>query len=76
MKEFYKLVFKVTVFIFVIAISLASCTKKMREDLCFALNAFGLLYTPERNLELNFEKQVIGTPFSFANYCEEKYDRT
>lgn len=74
MKEFYKLVFKVTVVIFVIAISLASCTKKMREDLCFALNAFGLLYTPERNLELNFEKQVIGTPFSFANYCEEKYD--
>ena len=74
MKEFYKLVFKVTVVIFVIAISLASCTKKMREDLCFALNAFGLLYTPERNLELNFEKQVIGMPFSFANYCEEKYD--
>ena len=74
MKEFYKLVFKVTVVIFVIAISLASCTKKMREDLCFALNAFGLLYTPERNLELNFEKQVIGTPFSIANYCEEKYD--
>ncbi len=74
MKEFYKLVFKVTVVMFVIAISLASCTKKMREDLCFALNAFGLLYTPERNLELNFEKQVIGTPFSIANYCEEKYD--
>lgn len=74
MKGFYKLGFKVTIVIFVVAISLASCTKKMREDLCFVLNAFGMLYTPETNIELNFDKQVIGKPFSFADYCEEKYD--
>lgn len=74
MKGFYKLGFKATIVIFVIAISLASCTKGMREDLCFALNAFGILYTPETNIELNLDKQVVGKPFSFTDYCEEKYD--
>ncbi len=74
MKEFYKLGFKTIIIIFVVAISLASCTKKMREDLCFALNALGILYTSETNLVLELDKQVIERPFSFADYCEEKYD--
>ncbi len=46
----------------------------MREDLCFALNAFGILYTPETNLELELDKQEVDKPFSFAEYCNEKYD--
>ena len=71
---FYKLDFKTIIIIFVVAISLASCTKKMREDLFFALNAFGILYTPETNLNLELDKQDVEKPFSFAEYCNEKYD--
>ena len=28
----------------------------------------------EPMLELQLERQMIGEPFSFADYCEEKYD--
>ena len=74
MKGFYKLGFKTIIVIFVGAISLASCTEKMRKDLCFALNAFGILYTPETNLDLKLDKQDTEKPFSFTEYCNEKYD--
>ena len=30
--------------------------------------------TAEPMLELQLEKQAIGEPFSFADYCEEEYD--
>ena len=71
---FYKLGFKIIVIIFVVLVSLVSCTQKMREDLCFALNAFGILYIPETNLRLELDKQEIGQAFSFTEYCNEIYD--
>ena len=74
MKGFYKLGFKTIIVIVVVAISLASCTEKMKKDLCFALNAFGILYTPETNLDLKLYKQDTEKPFSFAEYCNEKCD--
>ncbi len=71
---FYKLGFKTIIIIFIVAISLVGCTKKIREDLCFVLNTFGILYIPEANLGLELDKQDVESPFSFVEYCNEKYD--
>ena len=52
-----------------ITISLIGCTKLIN-----VLDALGVIPPSEPKLELQLEKQAIGEPFSFADYCKEEYD--
>ena len=52
-----------------ITISLMGCTKLIN-----VLDALGVIPQSEPKLELQLEKQAIGEPFSFADYCKEEYD--
>lgn len=61
--------FKASILCFVIALSFTSCTK-----IITILDIFGIIPPREQKLELQLEKQAIGEPFSFADYCEEEYD--
>ena len=65
--------FKASTLCFVIALSFTSCTK-----IITILDIFGIIPPREQKLELELqlEKQAIGEPFSFADYCEEEYDST
>ena len=52
-----------------ITISLIGCTKLIN-----VLDVLGVIPPSEPKLELQLEKQAIGEPFSFADYCKEEYD--
>ena len=60
---------KASTLCFVIALSFTSCTK-----IITILDIFGIIPPREQKLELQLERQMIGEPFSFADYCEEEYD--
>ena len=74
MMVYCKPVLKIAIFIFLFTMPLASCKKNLKNDICFALDTFGLLGTKEPMLELNLEEQAIEEPFSLAKYCKEEYD--
>ena len=61
--------FKVSTLCFVIALSFTSCTK-----IITILDIFGIIPPREQKLELQLEKQVFDKPFTFADYCKERYD--
>ena len=62
--------FKPIIITLAITFSLTGCTKLIN-----VLDALGVIPPSEPKLELQLEKQAIGEPFSFADYCEEEYDR-
>ena len=65
----YKLGFKIIIPALVITFSLTSCNEIIR-----VMDILGMIPPSEPKLELQLEKQAIGEPFSFADYCEEEYD--
>ena len=64
-----KLGFKIIIPALVITFSLTSCNEIIR-----VMNILGMIPPSEPKLELQLEKQAIGEPFSFADYCKEEYD--
>ena len=64
-----KLGFKIIIPALVITFSLTSCNEIIR-----VMDILGMIPPSEQKLELQLEKQAIGEPFSFADYCEEEYD--
>ena len=64
-----KLGFKIIIPALVITFSLTSCNEIIR-----VMDILGMIPPSEPKLELNLEKQAIGEPFSFADYCKEEYD--
>ena len=64
-----KLGFKIIIPALVITFSLTSCNEIIR-----VMNILGMIPPSEPKLELQLEKQDIGAPFSFADYCKEEYD--
>lgn len=64
-----KLGFKIIIPALVITFSLTSCNEIIR-----AMDILGMIPPSEPKLELQLEKQAIGEPFSFADYCKEEYD--
>ena len=64
-----KLGFKIIIPALVITFSLTSCNEIIR-----VMNILGMIPPSEPKLELQLERQMIGEPFSFADYCEEEYD--
>ena len=64
-----KLGFKIIIPALVITFSLTSCNEIIR-----VMDILGMIPPSEPKLELQLEKQAIGEPFSFADYCEEEYD--
>ena len=67
--EHYKLDFKRLFLILITALLFTSCNKIIN-----ILNTFGIIPPQEQMLELQLERQAIEEPFTFADYCEEKYD--
>ena len=65
----YKLGFKIIIPALVITFSLTSCNEIIR-----IMDILGMIPPSEPKLELQLERQMIGEPFSFADYCEEEYD--
>ena len=65
----YKLGFKIIIPALVITFSLTSCNEIIR-----VMDILGMIPPSEPKLELQLERQMIGEPFSFADYCEEEYD--
>ena len=65
----YKLGFKIIIPALVITFSLTSCNEIIR-----VMDILGMIPPSEPKLELQLEKQAIGEPFSFADYCKEEYD--
>ena len=61
--------FKPIIITLAITFSLTGCTKLIN-----VLDALGVIPPSEQKLELQLEKQAIGEPFSFADYCKEEYD--
>ena len=64
-----KLGFKIIIPALVITFSLTSCNEIIR-----VMDILGMITPSEPKLELQLERQMIGEPFSFADYCEEEYD--
>ncbi len=64
-----KLGFKIIIPALVITFSLTSCNEIIR-----VMDILGMIPPSEPKLELQLERQMIGEPFSFADYCEEEYD--
>jgi hypothetical protein len=64
-----KLGFKIIIPALVITVSLTSCNEIIR-----VMDILGMIPPSEPKLELQLEKQAIGEPFSFADYCKEEYD--
>ena len=64
-----KLGFKIIIPALVITFSLTSCNEIIR-----VMDILGMIPPSESKLELQLEKQAIGEPFSFADYCKEEYD--
>ena len=64
-----KLGFKIIIPALVITFSLTSCNEIIR-----VMDILGMIPPSEPKLELQLEKQAIGEPFSFADYCKEEYD--
>ena len=64
-----KLDFKIIIPALVITFSLTSCNEIIR-----VMDILGMIPPSEPKLELQLEKQAIGEPFSFADYCKEEYD--
>ncbi len=64
-----KLGFKIIIPALVITFSLTSCNEIIR-----VMDILGMIPPSEQKLELQLEKQAIGEPFSFADYCKEEYD--
>ena len=64
-----KLGFKIFIPALVITFSLTSCNEIIR-----VMDILGMIPPSEPKLELQLEKQAIGEPFSFADYCKEEYD--
>ena len=64
-----KLGFKIIIPTLVITFSLTSCNEIIR-----VMDILGMIPPSEPKLELQLEKQAIGEPFSFADYCKEEYD--
>lgn len=69
MDQHSKLDFKTIILTLVITFSLTGCTR-----IITVIDIFGIIPPREQKLELQFERQAIGEPFSFADYCEEEYD--
>ena len=67
--ENLKLGFKIIIPALVITFSLTSCNEIIR-----VMDILGMIPPSESKLELQLEKQAIGEPFSFADYCKEEYD--
>lgn len=65
----YKLGFKIIIPALVITFSLTSCNEIIR-----VMDILGMIPPSEPKLELQLERQMIGEPFSFADYCKEEYD--
>ena len=61
--------FKIIILALVITFSLTSCNEIIR-----VMDILGMIPPSEPKLELQLEKQAIGEPFSFADYCKEEYD--
>ena len=61
--------FKIIIPALVITFSLTSCNEIIR-----VMDILGMIPPSEPKLELKLEKQAIGEPFSFADYCKEEYD--
>lgn len=64
-----KLGFKIIIPALVITFSLTSCNEIIR-----VMDILGMIPPSEPKLELQLERQMIGEPFSFADYCKEEYD--
>ncbi len=64
-----KLGFKIIIPALVFTFSLTSCNEIIR-----VMDILGMIPPSEPKLELQLERQMIGEPFSFADYCEEEYD--
>ena len=64
-----KLGFKIIIPALVITFSLTSCNEIIR-----VMDILGMIPPSEPKLELQLERQMIGEPFSFADYCGEEYD--
>ena len=64
-----KLGFKIIIPALVTTFSLTSCNEIIR-----VMDILGMIPPSEPKLELQLERQMIGEPFSFADYCEEEYD--
>ena len=64
-----KLGFKIIIPALVITFSLTSFKEIIR-----VMEILGMIPPSEPKLELQLERQMIGEPFSFADYCEEEYD--
>ena len=64
-----KLGFKIIIPALVITFSLTSCNEIIK-----VMDILGMIPPSEPKLELQLEKQAIGEPFSFADYCKEEYD--
>ena len=64
-----KLGFKIIIPALVITFSLTSCNEIIR-----VMNILGMIPPSEPKLELQLEKQAIGEPFSFADFCKDEYD--
>ena len=61
--------FKKLLLTLVITFTLTSCNEIIK-----AINILGIIPPREAELELQLERQAIGEPFSFADYCKEEYD--
>jgi hypothetical protein len=61
--------FKTIIITLAITFSLTGCTQIIN-----VLDFIGVIPPWEQMLEFQFEKQAIEKPFTFADYCEEKYD--
>ena len=61
--------FKTIVITLAITFSLTGCTQIIN-----VLDFIGVIPPWEQMLEFQFEKQAFEEPFTFADYCEEKYD--
>ena len=69
MEQHSKSDFKTIILALVITFSLTSCN-----EIIGVMDRLGIIPPREQKLELQLEKQAIGEAFSFADYCEEKYD--
>ena len=65
----FKLGLKIIIPALVITFSLTSCNEIIR-----VMDILGMIPPSEPKFELQLEKQAIGEPFSFADYCKEEYD--
>lgn len=61
--------FKTIIITLAITFSLTGCTQIIN-----VLDFIGVIPPWEHKLEFQFEKQAFEKPFTFADYCEEKYD--